>query len=261
MANQSKSNNLKKVNIVIPCYNEQKRIINTLKSLDQFLARHSHLYNFKVYIVNDGSIDFTQKIIGDFIGNSKFKKAYEVLSYRVNKGKGYAVRFGMLKSRKADYYYLADADLSSSWNTLNELLKIALNGYDCVIGSRGLEQSKVDTSYLKKLLGRIGNFLIVKLLNVNVLDTQCGYKLFSRKCLPAFLSQTINRWGFDFEVLYLLKKMGVDIKEVSIVWKNKEGSKVKPLDYIRTFGELLSLVTKDKFNKFTADLKYLFLYK
>jgi dolichyl-phosphate beta-glucosyltransferase len=238
----TKTNSRQKLNIVIPAYNETGRLPETLNQLSDFLSDSelSSRYDIASYIVNDGSRDQTQELAEKLM--EKFDLKGEVMSYQENKGKGYAVKFGMLHSREADFYYLADSDLASSWYTLNELVQVAeANNTDCVIGSRAVNSSEVDTVASRQISGRISNKLINLFLNLGIKDTQCGYKLFKKTCLPAFEKQKLNRFGFDFEILYLIKKMGLKIEEVGISWENKTGSKVKPSDYLNTFRELIKV--------------------
>jgi len=205
-----------KLNIIIPAFKEASRITNTLTSLSKFLKLNvnSNL-DIMTYVINDGSTDDTYSITKDLY--KKLTLSGDVLSYDINQGKGYAVKYGMLNSRNADYYYLADADLSASWDTLLELLKVAeTSNSDCVIGSRTLKPNKVHTSLFKKIAGRGSNIIINLFLQLGLNDTQCGYKLFNNKCISAFKELTLNRWGFDFELLYIIKKKHLTIKEVSI---------------------------------------------
>lgn len=230
-----------KLNIIIPFYNEAKRLPQTLKKLDAYLSSLLEIIEVEIYLINDGSTDTTIELIN----NTQFEYINpHILGYEINRGKGYAVRCGMLNSRHADYYFMADADGSGEWNLIDEFFKIALNeNLDCVIGSRALDNSEVTTFFRARFMGRLGNKFIKNILNLNFMDTQCGYKLFKNSCLFAFEKQQLDGFGFDFEILYLLDRKGLKIKEVPVKWENKIGSKVNYKHYITTLIELFKVKT------------------
>lgn len=231
----------KSVAIIIPVYNEEKRIGTTLNALIDFANQCG--FQFKLYIINDGSTDNTIEAIQSL--TPKFNFEFELINNQTNRGKGYVIRQAMTTISGFDFYYLADADLSAQWQTLSDFIGIAeANNFDCVVASRALPESNVTTSAHKKLLGNLANAPIRLALGLHVYDTQCGYKLFSAKCQPAFSLQKLERWGFDFEVLYIIKQMGLSIKEIGIQWQNKEGSKVTAVDYLRTFRDLWDVFSR-----------------
>jgi dolichyl-phosphate beta-glucosyltransferase len=234
----------KTINIVVPVYNEEARLGNTVQAYyDHFYSATSkgdfaERYQLKLYVVNDGSTDNTLEIAHKLLADLKMPA--QILSYTPNRGKGHAVRYGVLNSDPADFYYLADADLSSGWQTLEKLMSVAETGnYDCVIGSRSMSDSEVQTALKRLVSGRLSNLLIKLSLGLPYRDTQCGYKLFAASCLPAFKQQQLNKFGFDFELLYIFKLLGLKVKEVGVKWVNMEGSKVRLSDYTRTFDELM----------------------
>jgi dolichyl-phosphate beta-glucosyltransferase len=238
----------KKINVIIPAYNEEPRISKTLKTYHSYFYGPSTQSNvgkncdLRLYVINDGSTDKTAKITEKIL--KELDMPSEMIDSHPNKGKGYAVKYGMLNSRPADLYYLADADLSSEWNVLDQLLEVLTSkDYDCVIGSRAIVNSETKTSAHRLISGRASNFLINIFLNLGFQDTQCGYKLFTKKSLKAFEAQRINRWGFDFEILYLLKKLKYKVTEIGIKWENREGSHVKFKDYFATLKQLIKVRT------------------
>ena len=234
---------MKKVNVIVPSYNEAGRIERTLEEYAMFVRSMRSKYDLYLYVVNDGSKDQTAKIVKAEL--AKLNVTSQLLNLEINHGKGYALKYGVFNSREADYYYLADADLSAKWNVLADFLELAeKEDYDVVIASRGLDTSEVSTKVYKRLLGRSAALVIQLLLGLDIQDTQCGYKLFKSKTLPAFKELTIDRWGFDFELLYLVDKMGFSIGEVGIKWVNKSGSKVKLSDYPKQLIELLKVRIK-----------------
>lgn len=228
----------KTINIIIPAYNEENRLPETLAALGKYLHLKTSDFDIRTYIVNDGSRDKTRLVAHNLL--AKYNIKGEVLDYGTNRGKGYAVKYGMLHSRPADYYYLSDADLSSPWETMMTLVGVLEKQpvYSAAIGSRAMPESRVEYVQSRHISGRISNLLINLFLNLGFKDTQCGYKLFNHECLAALKILTINRWGFDFELLYVMKKMGLRAKEVGIEWHNMEGSKVRFSDYFKTLEQL-----------------------
>lgn len=227
------------LSVVIPAYNEEKRIRPTLKEVYRYLAKQD--YKSELIVVNDGSKDATENVVIKF--DKERKKSPSVsfvpLGYKLNRGKGYAVKTGILAA-KGEYMYLCDADGSTPIQELEKFLELK-EEYDIVIGSRALAESDVETSFLKKFLGRMGNLMISVLLIRGIKDTQAGYKLFNKKAKVLFENQTIDRWGFDFEILYLAQKLDFKIKEIPVQWENREFSHVKPSDYFKTLVELIKI--------------------
>ncbi len=225
-----------KLSIIIPAYNEENRIANSLDKILKYVKK----YNHEIIVINDGSTDKTLNVL------KKFKNKIKIISYSKNKGKGYAVKKGMLAAT-GDLLFMCDADLSMPISELNKFLK---HKEDIVIGSRAIEGADVKTSILKKFAGRIGNFFISVFTVSEIKDTQCGFKLFKAKCKKLFEKQTIDRWGFDFEILFLAKKYGFSIKEIPIRWQNVKGSKVKLIDYPRTLLDLIKIKINDLRGKY-----------
>ena len=225
-----------KLSIVVPVYNEERRISSNLSEIISYMNKKR--LNHEIIIVNDGSTDNTLGIL------HKFNKKVKIISYEQNKGKGYAVKTGVLAA-KGDRIFMCDADLAMPIAELDKFLK---EKEDIVIGSRSLKGSEVKTTLFKKIMGRIGNLLISALIIRGIKDTQCGFKLFDKKCKRIFEKQTINRWGFDFEILFLARKFHYKIKEIPIKWTNMVGSKVELTDYPKTLFELLKI----RFNDITG---------
>ncbi len=232
-----------KLSIIIPAYNEEKRIISSLNKIYNYLNKKQ--IDYEVVIVNDGSRDNTVDVIKKIKNNKT-----TIINNKINKGKGHAVKTGMLNA-KGDLLLFTDSDLSTPIEELDKLMRY-IDNYDIVIGSRSLQASDVKKkqAFYKVWLGRLGNKAIQLLAVPGIKDTQCGFKLYKRKCLNIFKKQTINRWGFDFEILFLARKLGYKIKEVPVVWVNAEGSKVKALDYPKTFLELLKIRWNDLCGKY-----------
>ncbi len=223
------------ISLVIPVYNEAERLQRNFSKYLKFLEP---LKKKELVFVDDGSTDGTKKILEQFAGHEKFVK---IISYKKNMGKGYAVKRGVLSSH-FDVILVSDCDLSTP---LQEVFKFEkyLREFDIVIGSRGLKDSDVQVRQrvLKALSGKLSNYLIRALLNIEIYDTQCGFKVFNQRSKILFQKQKINRFGFDFEILFLAKKFHFEVKEVGVTWRNDALSKVKKIDYIKTLFELFKI--------------------
>jgi dolichyl-phosphate beta-glucosyltransferase len=177
----------------------------------------------------------------------------QILNLEVNQGKGNALKQGVLASGQADYYYLADADLSAGWETLDQLLT-AQGTANAVIGSRAVVTSKVATVWYRKLLGRLSAFLIQLVLGLGIKDTQCGYKLFDNSLFKLINLVQESRWSFDFELLYIYKLAGLTVKEYGIKWQNMPGSKVKFFDYFKQLPALVKIRLRHNVRKIQSVL-------
>ncbi|PIS42879.1 MAG: hypothetical protein COT24_01205 [Candidatus Kerfeldbacteria bacterium CG08_land_8_20_14_0_20_40_16] len=234
------------ISLVIPVYNEEKRI---RKSLAEILPYLNHtLPDYEIIFVDDGSTDQTLPILEQYQNEH-----FQIIKNDRNYGKGYSVKQGMLKARFTVVLF-SDADFSTPIEDLEKLLPY-LKEYDIVIGSRGMKESQVSVHqpFYKEWLGKLGNKFIQLLIVPGIKDTQCGFKMFKKETLIIFRKQTIERWGFDFEILMLAKRMGFKIKEVPVKWRNDFRSKVRFFDYLKTLGELLKIKWNILTNKY--DLK------
>lgn len=213
------------LSIIIPAYNEEKRIGPTLSNTYEFLKTKS--YNYEVIIVDDGSDDGTLFQVQ----NSELAKIdkLKIIRNSTNKGKGYSVKNGILIS-SGDFILFSDADLSTPIKEADKLFHHVEKGYDIVIGSRSIVGSdvKIHQPFYREGMGRVFNKLVKLLLIKGFSDTQCGFKLFvggvARKIAREL---TINGFCFDVEMLYLAKKKGYRIAEVGVVWQNSSQSKVQ----------------------------------
>ncbi len=224
-----------KVSIVIPAYNEEKRIGKTLPTFINYAKEFGKKYKIdtEIIVANDGSKDRTSDIL------EEYKEDIKVVTYYPNMGKGYALRQGV-RTADGDYIYIADVDLSTPIEFIDQFFE-KMGDYDCVIGSRALEKKNVKVSFLRKALGEMSNLLIRGVLGLNFKDTQCGFKMFNKKAKEYFLMCENNRFGFDFEFLYLLQKNGLKILEMPVKWNEVGESTVKPSAYIKTFLELFNV--------------------
>lgn len=223
------------LSIVIPAYNEKNRIGNTLMETSDFLVTQN--YNYEIIVVDDGSDDGTAKLVENL---QKSVKNLKIISNQKNRGKGYAVRQGLIKARGKIRLFM-DADNATNIAQIQNFLPFFQKGYAVVIGSRDSQGSQIKKHqpFYKELLGDLGNFLIQLLVISGIRDTQCGFKCFSAEFVEnIFPKLKINRWGFDIELLILARKNDYLIKTVPVIWTDNANSKVKLNGYIGTLKEL-----------------------
>lgn len=216
------------LSIIIPAYNEEKRIGLTLSKICGFLKTKS--YDYKVILVDDGSNDKTifQAQNSELAKIGKLK----IIKNVTNKGKGFSVKNGILNSA-GEFVLFSDADLSTPIEETDKLFGYIKNGYDIVIGSRSIAGSdvKVHQPFYREKMGRIFNFLVNSLLMGGFNDTQCGFKLFKGNIARELGKElTISGFCFDVEMLYLAKKKGYRIAEIGVVWENSPQSKVRVIN-------------------------------
>lgn len=213
------------LSIVIPAYNEEKRIGRTLEATFAYLDAQS--YDSEVLVVNDGSRDKTADKVQEFVGRSAGR--LRLIENPGNRGKGYAVRNGMLQAR-GEIILFYDADLATPTTEIVKVIEpIEADRFDVVFGSRALNQELIGNhqSFLRELRGRGGNLLLRALLGLNFKDTQCGFKAFRREAAQAiFQLQRIEGFGFDPEILFIGQKQGWRLLELPVRWNHVEGSTV-----------------------------------
>lgn len=239
--------------IIIPAYNESKRIKKSLDDIDFFILQQSNK-SIYVIVVNDGSKDNTKETVNDWIENkSKNKKSFKLIGYENNKGKGYAVKEGILNSTSSDLILYTDADGAAPIKEVEKLIYwIEKEGFDIAVGSRVLKDkdSKIEMSFKRRFVGRIFHTILKTLGLAPVYDTQCGFKLFKAsegKLLAKH--QKCFGFSFDIEYLYLAKKLGYKVKEVPINWHHVEGSKVSVIrDSIKMFLEVIKIRFFNQYN-------------
>ena len=230
------------LSVVIPAYNESKRLPSTLIDIDKHLSKVE--YSYEILVVNDGSKDNTAEIVKKM---SATIKNLRVVDNPINRGKGAVVHDGMLIA-KGNYRLFMDADNATSVDQFSKMIPLFKEGADVVIGSRAIAGAKLEPAepIYRQIPGKMGNLLIQILLLPGIWDTQCGFKAFSEKAAEeVFGMMKITGWGFDVEALALAKKLGYKIREVPVHWVNAEGSKVGISAYLKllleTFKILLSL--------------------
>jgi len=235
----------KSISIVIPAYNEEKRIGLSLIQITKYMDENK--YNYEIIIVDDNSTDNTLKIIKNF-KSDKIK----IIKNIVNRGKGYSVKKGILNS-KHPFVLFSDADLATPIEELKKFMELIAK-YDIVIASRNLKGSyiKVKQPFYRKFLGK--SFpLLVNLIVLNKFeDTQCGFKLFKTNVAKKIVSlQTFDGFSFDVEILFIALKLGFKIKEEPVTWINKDGSKVKLIgDTFKMFFDLFKIRFNNHIGKY-----------
>jgi dolichyl-phosphate beta-glucosyltransferase len=214
-----------RLSVIIPAYNEELRLPGTLNHSLEYLAGQS--YPSEIIVVNDGSTDGTERVVRD-----KTIGAVPVILLNhpdgANHGKGASVRQGMKAARGA-YRLFMDADNSTTLNQVNRFWPWFDKGFDVVIGSRALKDSVIGThqSRVKEIAGRFGNWFIQRLAAPGIQDTQAGFKMLTAASAEIiFPRSTIDRWGYDIEMLVIARSHDLLIAEVPITWINAEGSKV-----------------------------------
>jgi len=226
-----------KLSIVIPVYNEEYRIKDTLYDIFDYLKNNNLEKESEILLVNDGSVDNS---VGLIYKIQKDIPQIKLINNQVNQGKGAVVRQGILEST-GDWILFMDADNSTNIKELDKFLKYQ-DSYDVIIGSRDLPESQVvvSQSIIKRILGDLGNLWIQVLLIGGIRDTQCGFKFFRKDvAYQVFKILSMKKWSFDIEVLALAKHYKYQIKEVAIEWKNDERSNVKWNDYIQVLIDTL----------------------
>jgi dolichyl-phosphate beta-glucosyltransferase len=212
------------LSIIIPVYNEERRLPNTFEQIFNFLEKQN--YEYEVLLVENGSNDRTYEIAQAF---SKKYKELQVLQCK-ERGKGLAVRHGMLLAR-GDYRFMCDADFSMPPEEINRFLPPALDGYDIAIASREASGAvRYNEPFHRHFVGRGFNLMIRLLALPGLHDTQCGFKCFSAESAQSlFPRQTISGWSFDVEVLYIARRTGYKIIELPIPWYFNSESKIRVL--------------------------------
>jgi len=206
-----------KCDVIIPCYNEAKRLPVTLKHLDNYQGEHQ----LNIIIVDDGSKDETVTIAQAY----QSAHTIDVVTVPRNKGKGFALKQGVLKSA-APYVLLYDADAATAIANIDTFFTVMKNGADIVIGNRTMEKKHVQMSWHRRIIGRV-YFYLTKPLLPNVQDAACGFKLLKGPLArDLFGVMTIHRFAYDIELLHLAKKAQLVIKEIPVKWNDVAGSKV-----------------------------------
>jgi dolichyl-phosphate beta-glucosyltransferase len=210
------------LSIVIPALNEELRLPPSLAKIDAFLKTQP--YDAEVIVVDNGSTDKTAEVVAEFAKSHPYVQFIQLAV----RGKGRAVKAGMLAA-KGDYRFICDADLSMPIEEVNKFLPPNDKGADVLIATReGKEANRIGEPYRRHLMGRVFNF-IVKISAVSQFeDTQCGFKMFSRKAADdLFQVQRMNGIGFDVELIFVALKRGYKVIDVPITWYYDPDSRMR----------------------------------
>jgi dolichyl-phosphate beta-glucosyltransferase len=238
-----------KLSVIIPAYNEEKRITETLRSVDGYLKTQS--YDYEIIVVVNNSKDMTYHVVCD-LEKGEITKATAM--NLVEGGKGNAVKRGILQKASGDIVMFMDADNATPISEIEKFLPFFDQGYDVVIGSRytNPELVKVHQPFYRILLSRLSNMLIQVLAVPGIKDTQLGFKAFSKKAAKDIFTQVgILRWGFDMEVLTIAGVCGYKIKEIGVSWTEHGGGHVPMSAYSESLVDLFKI----KINKLTGKYK------
>ena len=225
-----------KYSIVIPAYNESARILATLRSV--VLCVRAQGWSAEIIVVNDGSRDSTAEVVRDFAADAP---EVRLLQNPSNRGKGYSVRSGLLQAL-GEVVMFTDADLSAPIEEAERLFAAIAAGADIAIGSRWLEKGRQThrQPLYRQFFGRCFNAVTRAVMGLRFADTQCGFKAFTRAAAQTvFQLQTIERWGFDPEILFIGLKRGYRIVEVPVSWAHDERTRMSYLkDGIKMLEEI-----------------------
>lgn len=212
------------LSIVIPAYNEEERIGQTLRTIREYLVRQD--YAAEMIVVDDGSGDRTAEKATEALRGMKNAR---IIRSPTNIGKGYSVKEGILHSR-GELVLFSDADLSTPIEELKKFLPWLQEGYDVVLGSRAFPDSDIQIrqNFFRELMGKTFNVFVRLWLIKGIPDTQCGFKLF-RGDVAREIFRLVRTKGFSFDVeaLYLCLRSGYKIKQVPVCWRNSPPSKVR----------------------------------
>lgn len=226
------------LSIIIPAYNEAKRITDTLQLVKDFVDAQE--YETEVIAIDDGSTDETVARIKEAQADFSHLK---LLQNEINQGKGASVKRGMLEAT-GQWRLFMDADHSTPVTEIAKLLPYT-DCHDIVIGSRYSHDGKIHIKQplKRRIVSRSGNLAIQLLILPNIADTQCGFKLFSAKAAQdVFSRQTMSRWSFDIELLAIARQLGYSVKEVGVDWFDSPSSSLRASRAaVRSFKDLLQI--------------------
>ena len=228
-----------KISVVIPVFNEEKRLPKTFSALNA-LSRDPFFSGAEIIFVDDGSSDGTRKLIENFRSGKNVK----LVSYEKNRGKGFAVRRGMLEANN-DYALFLDADMSTPLGELKKFAPFMEQGAHVIIGTRKAAGARIlkHQPFLRQKMGEVYTALANLATGARVSDFTCGFKCFSMEAIhKIFPYARIDRWSYDAEILYLARLCNLKIHEVPVLWTNDEDSRVRlGKDALQSFTDLLKI--------------------
>lgn len=231
-----------RLSIVIPAYNEETRIEGTLTRVLGCVAERG--WDAEILVIDDGSSDHTVDIVQRW---QETAPRLHLIKNPGNRGKGYSVRNGLLQAA-GDIVLFTDADLSAPMEEAEGLFAALQAGADVAIGSRWLDRQRQThhQPLYRRFFGRCFNWLTRTVIGLPFKDTQCGFKAFRREAAQViFRLQTIERWGFDPEILFIARKLGYKVVEVAVTWGHDERSRIS---YLRDGLKMLEEVAEIRGN-------------
>lgn len=212
------------MSIIVPAYNEEKRLGATIKRILAYFDEQEKPY--EILVVDDGSTDGTGPLVETI---AACRPQVKFLTYQPNRGKGHAVRYGMLRAQ-GERLLFSDADLATPIEEVEKLSAKLDEGYDIAIGSRDMKESELirRQSWLREHGGKTFNWMVQRIAVPGIHDTQCGFKLFTRNAALAIFSRCkVDHFAFDVEMLYIaIHIFGFRVAETPVRWAHQEGSKV-----------------------------------
>jgi len=228
------------LSVIIPAYTEGKRLGHTLLEIDHHLRPKD--FRYEILVIVDGSPNHTGQVAKRYINRVK---NLLVIENDINRGKGYAVRRGLLQAKGAFRLY-TDADGSTPIAHADDFLQACQNGFDVVIASRDIEGAVVEIHQprYRELMGDLGNLLIRAVLGLwGNPDTQCGFKMLSQYAAREIAARmVVDRFGFDFELIVLAHKLGFKVRQMPVRWRHEADSSVTftgPNGFIQILTDLL----------------------
>jgi dolichyl-phosphate beta-glucosyltransferase len=231
---------LRSFSVIIPAFNEEQRLPETLNKLEAFF-KNLHLEFLEIIVIDDGSTDGTAEVVRSMESTNSHLR---LLQNPGNRGKGYAVRHGMLKAT-GEWRLMTDADLSTPIEEILKLCQCALRDHaDVLLGSRALDRRLVSIhqSLFREFGGRFFNVIMRAVTRLPFLDTQCGFKLYQADAASTVFSrQILDGFSFDVEDIFIANRLGLKVIEVPVLWANVEGTKVSLRSTVRAFLDLLRI--------------------
>ena len=229
-----------KITLILPIYNESGLIKETLNKLEDFVSKDKN--NWEIILVNDGSTDNTLNIL-----KQQKKSFFKIISYKENKGKGFAIKTGV-KYATGEYICFTDSDLAYSFEHLNQII-FFLEKFPIVIGSREVKGSRNNATLLRKAMGKTFNLITRMTLNTKIKDMQCGLKGFKKEVAKELFSkQKTNDFSFDTEILYLAKKRDYIVKEIPVEISESHTTKKSKVNIFADPFKMLKALFKIRIN-------------
>lgn len=243
---------MKTLTVIIPVYNEEKRLSLAFEAVKKFKAP-AELTVEKFVFVNDGSKDNTLKLLKTF--KNKFDRKLsngakiEIVTYPTNHGRGFAVMQGA-KRVESDFGMFLDGDMSIPLDNLKNFSKYMNQGFDLLVGSKKIKGTTtlVKRDVIREFIGEVHSRILSSVLGIKLADFTGGFKVFSKAVCDDVLPRlTQERWGLDPEIIYVANRLGYSVKELPIVWSHiSKSSKVNLIrDILRAFGEMVTIRIND----------------